>query len=90
MRAKVNDVGNRVVHENIIWSLHIWGSDGMSTYADVAVAVLADAGVEFIFGVPGSLGSVELIEAASRRGIRYALCSGGWKGLSSNLGCTIR
>ncbi|MBT3352218.1 MAG: thiamine pyrophosphate-binding protein [Nitrospinaceae bacterium] len=47
----------------------------MSTYADVAVAVMADAGVEFIFGVPGSLSSVELIEAASRRDIRYVLCS---------------
>jgi acetolactate synthase-1/2/3 large subunit len=47
----------------------------MSTYADVVAAVLADAGIEFIFGVPGSLSSVELIEAASKRGIRYVLTS---------------
>src|SRR5688500_7436911 len=47
----------------------------MSTYADVVSAVLADAGIEYIFGVPGSLSSVELIEAASKRGIRYVLAS---------------
>ncbi len=47
----------------------------MPTYADVVTSVLADAGIEFIFGVPGSLSSVELIEAASRRDIRYVLCS---------------
>ena len=47
----------------------------MPTYADVTASVLADAGIEFIFGVPGSLSSVELIEAASRRDIRYVLCS---------------
>ena len=47
----------------------------MATFADVAAAALADAGIEYIFGVPGSLGSVELIEAASKRGIRYILCS---------------
>lgn len=47
----------------------------MPTYSDVVAAVLAEAGIEFIFGVPGSLGSVELIEAASNRGIRYVLCS---------------
>ncbi len=47
----------------------------MATYADVAAACLADAGIEYIFGVPGSLSSVELIEAASKRGIRYILCS---------------
>ncbi|MFP6867921.1 MAG: thiamine pyrophosphate-binding protein [Nitrospinota bacterium] len=47
----------------------------MATYADVAAACLADAGIEYIFGVPGSLSSVELIEAASMRGIRYILCS---------------
>ncbi|MFC1491701.1 thiamine pyrophosphate-binding protein [Nitrospinota bacterium] len=47
----------------------------MPTYSDVVAAVLAEAEIEYIFGVPGSLGSVELIEAASRRGIRYVLCS---------------
>ncbi|MEK6709703.1 MAG: thiamine pyrophosphate-binding protein [Nitrospinota bacterium] len=47
----------------------------MPTYADVVAGVLAEAQVEFIFGVPGSLSSVELIEAASQRGIRYILCS---------------
>ena len=47
----------------------------MTTYADVVAAVLADHGIEYIFGVPGSLSSVELIEAASKRGIRYVLCS---------------
>ncbi len=47
----------------------------MATYADVVAATLSEAGIEYIFGVPGSLGSVELIEAARRRGIRYVLCS---------------
>lgn len=47
----------------------------MPTYADVVASVLADAEIEFIFGVPGSLSSVELIEAASKQGIRYILCS---------------
>ncbi|HWO72621.1 MAG TPA: thiamine pyrophosphate-binding protein, partial [Dehalococcoidia bacterium] len=47
----------------------------MSSFADVVAATLEQAGVEFIFGVPGSLSSVELIEAASKRGIRYILCS---------------
>jgi acetolactate synthase-1/2/3 large subunit len=45
------------------------------TQADVVAASLEEAGVEYIFGVPGSLSSVELIEAASKRGIRYVLCS---------------
>jgi acetolactate synthase-1/2/3 large subunit len=47
----------------------------MATYADVVAATLNDAGIEYIFGVPGSLSSVELIEAASKLGIRYVLCS---------------
>ena len=47
----------------------------MATYADVVAGELAAAGIEYIFGVPGSLSSVELIEAASKRGIRYVLCS---------------
>jgi acetolactate synthase-1/2/3 large subunit len=47
----------------------------MTTYADVVADVLAGAGIEYIFGVPGSLSSVELIEAASKRGIRYVLVS---------------
>ena len=47
----------------------------MPTYADVVAEVLGDSGIEFIFGVPGSLSSVELIEAARKRGIRYVLCS---------------
>jgi acetolactate synthase-1/2/3 large subunit len=47
----------------------------MTTHADIVAATLAEAGVEYIFGVPGSLSSVELIEAATRRGIRYVLTS---------------
>jgi acetolactate synthase-1/2/3 large subunit len=47
----------------------------MTTYADVVAATLARAGIEYIFGVPGSLSSVELIEAASKQGVRYILCS---------------
>lgn len=47
----------------------------MTTYADVVAATLADAGIEYIFGVPGSLSSVELIEAAAKRNIRYVLTS---------------
>ncbi len=47
----------------------------MPTYADVVADVIQDAGIEFIFGVPGSLSSVELIEAARKRSIRYVLCS---------------
>jgi len=47
----------------------------VTTYADVVAATLAQAGIEYIFGVPGSLSSVELIEAASKRNIRYVLCS---------------
>ncbi len=47
----------------------------MTTYADVVAATLAQADIEYIFGVPGSLSSVELIEAASKQNIRYVLCS---------------
>ena len=47
----------------------------MPTYADVVAEALRDAGTEFIFGVPGSLSSVEIIEAARKRGVRYVLCS---------------
>src|SRR5687767_7702417 len=47
----------------------------MTTYADVVAGTLAEAGIEYIFGVPGSLSSVELIEAASKLGIRYVLTS---------------
>jgi acetolactate synthase-1/2/3 large subunit len=47
----------------------------VTTYADVVAATLAQAGIEYIFGVPGSLSSVELIEAASKQNIRYILCS---------------
>lgn len=47
----------------------------MTTYADIVAATLKDAGIEYIFGVPGSLSSVELIQAASKQGIRYVLCS---------------
>ncbi|MBI2132713.1 MAG: thiamine pyrophosphate-binding protein, partial [Candidatus Tectomicrobia bacterium] len=47
----------------------------MPTYADVVASVLAEARIEYIFGVPGSLSSVELIEAAAKRGVRYILCS---------------
>ena len=47
----------------------------MPTYADVVAATLAEAGIECIFGVPGSLSSVELIEAAAKHGIRYVLTS---------------
>ena len=47
----------------------------MPSQADVVVTVLAEAGVDRIFGVPGSLSSVELIDAAARAGISYVLCS---------------
>jgi acetolactate synthase-1/2/3 large subunit len=47
----------------------------MTTYADVVAATLKDAGIEYIFGVPGSLSSVELIQAAGKAGLRYILCS---------------
>ena len=47
----------------------------MTTYADVVASTLKQAGIEYIFGVPGSLSSVELIEAAGKQGIRYILCS---------------
>jgi acetolactate synthase-1/2/3 large subunit len=45
----------------------------MVTYADVIAKLLADAGIEYIFGMPGSRASVELIEAARRQGIHYVL-----------------
>lgn len=47
----------------------------MATQADVVAASLEAAGIEYIFGVPGSLSSVELLQAVSKRGIRYILCS---------------
>ena len=47
----------------------------MTTYADVVASTLKDAAIEYIFGVPGSLSSVELIEATSKQGSRYVLCS---------------
>jgi acetolactate synthase-1/2/3 large subunit len=47
----------------------------VTTYADVVAATLKQAGVEYIFGVPGSLSSVELIEAAAKQDLRYVLCS---------------
>ena len=47
----------------------------MPTYADVIAAALSDAGIEYIYGVPGSFSSIELIEAAAKRDIRYVLCS---------------
>lgn len=45
----------------------------MVTYADVIAKLLADADIEYIFGMPGSRASVELIEAARKQGIRYVL-----------------
>lgn len=45
----------------------------MVTYADVIAKLLVDAGIEYIFGMPGSRASVELIEAARKQGIRYVL-----------------
>jgi acetolactate synthase-1/2/3 large subunit len=45
----------------------------MVTYADVIAKLLADAGIEFIFGMPGSRASVELIEAARKQGVQYVL-----------------
>ncbi|MFQ5896025.1 MAG: thiamine pyrophosphate-binding protein [Nitrospinota bacterium] len=45
----------------------------MGSYADVVAAVLREAGIEYIFGNPGSLSSVELIEAGRKQGIRYIL-----------------
>jgi hypothetical protein len=45
----------------------------MVTHADVIAKRLADAGIEYIFGMPGSRASVELIEAAQKLGIHYVL-----------------
>lgn len=45
----------------------------MVTYADVIAKLLADAGIEYIFGMPGSRASVELIESARKQGIQYVL-----------------
>lgn len=45
----------------------------MVTYADVVAKLLADAQIEYIFGMPGSRASVELIEAARKQGIEYVL-----------------
>ena len=45
----------------------------MVTYADVIAKLLADARIEFIFGMPGSRASVELIEAARKQGVQYVL-----------------
>jgi acetolactate synthase-1/2/3 large subunit len=45
----------------------------MVTYADVVIKLLADAGIEYIFGMPGSRASIELIEAARKQGIHYVL-----------------
>ena len=45
----------------------------MVTYADVIAKLLADAGIEYIFGMPGSRASVELIEAPHQQGIHYVL-----------------
>ncbi|MEE9149844.1 MAG: thiamine pyrophosphate-binding protein [Candidatus Tectomicrobia bacterium] len=45
----------------------------MVTYADVIAKLLADAGIEYIFGMPGSRASVELIEAARKQEIHYVL-----------------
>ncbi len=45
----------------------------MVTYADVIAKLLADAGIEYIFGMPGSKASVELIEAGQKQGLHYVL-----------------
>ncbi|MGQ4808168.1 Acetolactate synthase [Candidatus Entotheonellaceae bacterium PAL068K] len=45
----------------------------MVTYAEVIAKLLVDAGIEYIFGMPGSRASVELIEAAQQQGIHYVL-----------------
>lgn len=45
----------------------------MVTQADVIAKLLADKEIEYIFGMPGSRASVELIEAARKQGIRYVL-----------------
>ena len=47
----------------------------MPTYADVVATTLAANAIEYVFGVPGSLSSVELIDAAARQNVRYVLCS---------------
>jgi acetolactate synthase-1/2/3 large subunit len=47
----------------------------MVTYADVIAKLLTDTGIDYIFGMPGSRASVELIEAARKQGIRYVLCN---------------
>ncbi|GIX49013.1 MAG: acetolactate synthase [Candidatus Tectimicrobiota bacterium] len=45
----------------------------MGTYADVIATLLAEAGISYLFGMPGSRASVELIEAARKQDIRYVL-----------------
>jgi acetolactate synthase-1/2/3 large subunit len=45
----------------------------MVAYADVIAKLLADAGIGYIFGMPGSRASVELIEAARKQGLHYVL-----------------
>ena len=41
----------------------------MPTYADVVATTLAANAIEYVFGVPGSLSSVELIDAAARQNV---------------------
>ena len=45
----------------------------MTTYADVIAKLLADERIEYIFGMPGSRASVELIQASEKQGIHYVL-----------------
>jgi acetolactate synthase-1/2/3 large subunit len=45
----------------------------MVTYADVIAKLFADAGIKYIFGMPGSKASVELIEAGRKQGLHYVL-----------------
>lgn len=47
----------------------------MVTYADVIAKIVVDAGIDHIFGMPGSRASVELIEATQKQGVRYVLCN---------------
>ncbi|PON15293.1 hypothetical protein C2W62_24620 [Candidatus Entotheonella serta] len=49
------------------------GDKSMGTHDDVIAKRLAETGIEYILGMPGSRASVELIEAAQKLGIHYVL-----------------
>ncbi len=45
----------------------------MATVAEVIIDELRDAGVRALFGVPGSAGNLDMIDAAGRAGLRFVL-----------------